>query len=173
MEIIPLESVRVAAPCHADWDRMQGDERARFCSSCEKHVYNLSGMTRGEAEALIQAHEGQLCVRFYRRADGTVLTDNCPVGLRKIRNAARRPLRWTGSILVMLLMPFATYAGAALLKSLNKNSDSTTGSGAIHLRQVQPFKAMQNVPPFDVILNAIDPDPIIYNVASQGALTTG
>ena len=78
---IPLENVRVAAPCSADWEQMRGDERARFCGQCQLNVYNLSGMTRQEAERLIASREGRLCVRFYRRADGTILTKNCPVGL--------------------------------------------------------------------------------------------
>jgi hypothetical protein len=47
-------------------------------------------MTRREAEALITKNEGRLCVHFYRRADGTVLTDNCPVGLRALRRRASR-----------------------------------------------------------------------------------
>ena len=47
----PLEQVRVAAPCPADWGKMVGDERMRYCDRCSLHVYNLSGMTRREAEA--------------------------------------------------------------------------------------------------------------------------
>src|SRR5438045_496198 len=78
----PLDGVRVAAPCPADWERMVGDERMRYCGQCNLHVYNLSGMARAEAEALITNAEGRLCVRFYRRAEGHVLTSNCPVGLR-------------------------------------------------------------------------------------------
>ncbi|HEX7289229.1 MAG TPA: carboxypeptidase-like regulatory domain-containing protein [Candidatus Angelobacter sp.] len=61
---------------------MAGDERVRFCSECTLNVYNLSEMTRREAEQLIATHEGRLCVRFYRRADGTIITQNCPRGLR-------------------------------------------------------------------------------------------
>ncbi|HEX7603018.1 MAG TPA: hypothetical protein VF316_15480, partial [Polyangiaceae bacterium] len=38
-----------------------------------------------EAEALLAGTEGERCIRLYRRADGTVLTDNCPVGLRRAR----------------------------------------------------------------------------------------
>src|SRR5918994_1843636 len=81
----PLDEVRVAAPCPADWGKMVGDERVRFCGSCELHVYNLSGMTRREAEALVTSAEGRLCVRFYRRPDGTILTRNCPVGLSALK----------------------------------------------------------------------------------------
>ncbi len=86
----PLEGVRVAAPCPADWDRMVGDERARFCDRCSLHVYNLSGMTRREAEALVTNAEGRLCVRYYSRPDGTILTQDCPVGLRAIRQKVTR-----------------------------------------------------------------------------------
>jgi hypothetical protein len=78
--IIPLDQIRVASPCRTSWDRMAGDGRVRYCGQCEKNVYNLSGMTRHEAEDLIARNEGRLCVRFFRRADGTVLTQDCPVG---------------------------------------------------------------------------------------------
>ena len=86
----PLERVRVAAPCKADWEKMVGDERVRYCDRCSLHVYNLSGMTRREAEALVTNAEGRLCIRYYRRADGTVLTRNCPVGLSALKRRAAR-----------------------------------------------------------------------------------
>ncbi len=84
----PLEHVKVAAPCPADWGKMVGDERVRYCNQCNLHVYNLSGMTRREAEALVTGAESRLCVRFYRRPDGTILTRNCPVGLSALRRRA-------------------------------------------------------------------------------------
>jgi|HubBroStandDraft_6_1064221.scaffolds.fasta_scaffold58086_2 hypothetical protein len=85
-----LDDVRVASPCTASWDAMSGDERARFCGECKKSVYNLSAMTRDEAERLLAEREGSICVRLYRRTDGTVITADCPVGLRKkrVRRAA-------------------------------------------------------------------------------------
>ena len=82
----PLAGVRVAAPCQADWNQMMGDERVRFCSECNLNVYNLSAMTRSEAETLIARSEGRLCVKFYRRRDGSIITQDCPVGLRAIRH---------------------------------------------------------------------------------------
>ncbi len=80
-----LDNVRIATPCSADWDDMAGDERVRFCGKCEKNVYNLSAMTRDQAEALLRAKEGRMCVRIYQRSDGTVLTSDCPVGVRRAR----------------------------------------------------------------------------------------
>lgn len=82
---INLEQISVAKPCPANWDEMSGDERVRHCGLCKMNVYNLSEMTRDEAEKLVQHREGRLCVQFYRRADGTVLTKDCPVGVARIR----------------------------------------------------------------------------------------
>jgi hypothetical protein len=77
-----LDNIRIAAPCSAEWANMTGDERVRHCNSCSKNVYNLSGMTRDEAETLLVEKEGQLCVRYYRRHDGTILTSDCARGKR-------------------------------------------------------------------------------------------
>ncbi len=75
-----LNDLRVANPCSADWAQMQGTDQVRHCNRCKLNVYNLSQMTEAAATALIVEKEGQLCVRFYRRADGTLLTRDCPVG---------------------------------------------------------------------------------------------
>lgn len=110
----PLDGVRVAAPCPADWSKMAGDERVRYCGECNLHVYNLSGMTRREAETLITNAEGRLCVRFYRRADGTVLTRNCPVGLRALK---RRVTRIASATLTAVL---GFFAGVGLNFGVNR-----------------------------------------------------
>ena len=85
-----LEDVRVASPCTASWEAMSGDERVRFCGQCGKNVYNLSALPRAEAERLLAEREGSICVRLYKRADGTVITADCPVGVRRkrVRRAA-------------------------------------------------------------------------------------
>jgi hypothetical protein len=80
-----LEDVRVASPCKASWEAMTGDDHVRFCGACEKNVYNLSAMTRDEATRLLAERDDRICVRLYRREDGTVLTADCPVGLRRKR----------------------------------------------------------------------------------------
>jgi hypothetical protein len=83
-----LDKVSVATPCPADWDRMVGGDRVRFCFQCELNVYNLSAMSRDDAESLIARTEGRLCVRFYRRKDGSIITGDCPVGLRALKRRA-------------------------------------------------------------------------------------
>ena len=80
-----LDRIRVASPCHEPWASMQGDDHVRHCDRCDRHVYDLSSLSRLEAERLVTEREGGVCVRFYRRADGTVLTADCPVGVRRRR----------------------------------------------------------------------------------------
>jgi hypothetical protein len=80
-----LNQVKVASPCHVAWSEMQGDDRTRYCKHCKLNVFNLSDMTDREAEALVREANGRLCVRYYQRADGTVMTRNCPVGLAAVR----------------------------------------------------------------------------------------
>jgi hypothetical protein len=80
--------IRVASPCRADWSRMVGDDRVRHCGDCKRYVYNLSAMTRAEAEALIGSLENAPCIRYYERADGTILFADCTV-LRSQRRRGR------------------------------------------------------------------------------------
>jgi hypothetical protein len=98
----PLNNINVASPCSADWNEMYGDNRKRFCGDCKLNVYNLSGMTRDQAEALIMNAEGRLCVRFYRRVDGSVITKDCPVGWAKVKHRTRVFAAAAASMLVAL-----------------------------------------------------------------------
>lgn len=97
---IDIDRMRVASPCHVGWDSMTGDDRARHCESCDRHVYNIVGLTRPEIESLVENTEGRLCVRMYQRPDATVLTEDCPVGLRLIR---KRVTTFAGAALSALL----------------------------------------------------------------------
>ena len=116
-----LDRLRVASPCSASWDDMKGDDRVRHCRLCQLNVYNLSAMDRAEAEALVRDREGRLCVRLFQREDGTVLTDNCPVGLR----AARRRLARVAAGIAAL---FTVIAGGGILAA--RGDGASPGSGA-------------------------------------------
>jgi Carboxypeptidase regulatory-like domain len=104
---VALENVRIASPCPTNWESMTGDERVRFCAECKLNVYNLSDMTRREAEQLITTHEGRLCVRFYRRPDGTIITQNCPRGLRVL---IQRVSRVAGAALSAMMIATSAFS---------------------------------------------------------------
>ncbi|MEP6788259.1 MAG: hypothetical protein ABJB40_07505 [Acidobacteriota bacterium] len=99
----PLTNIKIASPCQANWNEMFGDNRKRFCGDCKLNVYNLSGMTKDEAETLIMNAEGRLCVRFYKRADGSVITQDCPVGWAKLKQRTRVYATAAFSLLMALL----------------------------------------------------------------------
>ena len=106
--LINLHDIRVAAPCPADWNKMIGDERVRHCAECNLNVYNLSAMSEREVQKLIVASQGRLCTRFYRRADGTMLTQDCPRGLRAV---ARRVSRTVAAVLTAVMSVSFAVAG--------------------------------------------------------------
>ena len=94
-----LQRISIAAPCHERWEDMTGDDRTRHCGTCEQTIHNIAGMTEVESEALLRSAfsddgspKQHLCARIYRRADGTILTADCPVGLRALRAKTRRGL---------------------------------------------------------------------------------
>jgi len=80
-----IDRLRIATPCPISWEQMRGNDQVRFCDHCQLNVYNISELSKLEAQTLIASTEGRLCARLYRRADGTVLTKDCPVGLRALR----------------------------------------------------------------------------------------
>lgn len=83
--MLQLDRMRVASPCQVSWEQMTGDDRVRFCAECRLNVYNFAELTRTEAEELLHTAEGRICGRLYRRSDGTVITKDCPVGVRAAR----------------------------------------------------------------------------------------
>jgi hypothetical protein len=119
-----LDTIRIASPCTADWASMTGDERVRHCGQCDRKVYDLSEMTRQQAEALVFQAEGRLCARFYRRADGTILTADCPVGLARAR---ARVASW------------AARGAAALAAMITLAAAASPSRRGIALRDCEPF----------------------------------
>ena len=114
-----LDRIGVATPCRADWNAMTGDDKARFCRTCQKNVYNVALMSRDEAVALISEKEGNLCVRLSRRADGTLITNDCPVGQGKVRK--RRFAAVMALLAVLIPSPvarFMRHASAATLRAV-------------------------------------------------------
>jgi len=90
MKSSPLNHIKIASPCPADWNEMRGNKQKRFCTHCQLSVYNLSEMTERDAENLLFESEGKICVRLYRREDGTVITQNCPVGWQAVKQRVSR-----------------------------------------------------------------------------------
>lgn len=90
-----LNQIQIAKPCSASWEAMDGDDRRRMCAKCGLRVYNISSMTNQEANTWLETElaTGQrVCGRLFRRQDGTILTRDCPVGIRAVRLRVVRSL---------------------------------------------------------------------------------
>ncbi|MEW6732542.1 MAG: energy transducer TonB [Acidobacteriota bacterium] len=111
-----LNNVKVAAPCSMQWSEMTGNDQVRLCSQCNLNVYNLSAMTSEQAKELLRRTEGNLCVRFYQRSDGTVLTQNCPVGLKAIK---KRVAKWATAAASAILTFVVGVNSSTLYQSLS------------------------------------------------------
>lgn len=140
-----LDAVRVASPCNESWDAMVGDEHSRFCGRCEKSVYNLSSMTRAAAEALIVAREGKLCVRYYSRPDGTMLTADCPVGVRRKRVKVAVAAGAVAAMATGAMAAMAAYAGG-----------QATAVGKIAVQATEP-----RAPTPSTVVPQVTPAPVV------------
>lgn len=134
-----LDMVRVASPCPIKWETMAGDDRVRHCSQCNLHVFNLSAMTRDEAETLIQAKDGQLCARYYQRADGAVMTQDCP----EQRWLLRRRIAWGLGLFLTLWISLLGWLG---VRAWSQGED----------QYQSPFRRVE---PFRTVFEWLDPTP--------------
>jgi hypothetical protein len=132
-----LDRVEIASPCSASWDEMRGDERVRFCRQCKLSVFNISDMDGDEAEAFIGERtagrassatraskdaQARTCVRLFRREDGTVITKDCPVGVRALRQRLVRAVAAMAGLLVAMIG--GTLFGGALTRRLPGRLDT-------------------------------------------------
>lgn len=107
-----LDVIQIEDPCPVRFATMAGIGAVRHCSLCKENVYDLSQMTSQEAEELIYEGEGRLCVQFYQRADGTVVTKDCgPVRFAAARRAARWSMMMASGVVAALLAFVFAVAG--------------------------------------------------------------
>lgn len=83
----------LASPCRMSWDLMRGGDYVRCCGRCGNRVFDISDLGPDQARRLLQDTTG----RLHRRADGTLVERDCPVGRRK-----RRAVIWSTAAVVVL-----------------------------------------------------------------------
>ncbi len=165
-----LDNIEIASPCSASWDDMKGNFQVRDCSQCKLSVYNLSAMSRKEAEALIYEREGRLCVRLYRRADGTVISDNCPVALRKIRDSFRNVARLAAGALSFLLTISIVRAGNESTAAGNSCQPADVQAGAKPKgggHRMGRYVPVKGYKPIRQTTNGTQPRPFMGDITTQ------
>jgi hypothetical protein len=110
---------------------MRGNDSSRFCSHCRLNVFNIAEMTRPEAEELIRTKNGRLCVRYYRRADGTIATRECRS-------------RWRRNLVVTMSLFFASVVAMFGWLIWTSKGDDRFDNWMRQTRQTEPFATVLN-----------------------------
>jgi hypothetical protein len=90
--------LEIESPCSVPWERMAGNDRVRYCLTCDLNVYNLMDLEPAQIEAVVRKSGGRLCGRIYVRGDDTFTLRRCRGG-RARRGLAL--LLGLGALLVM------------------------------------------------------------------------
>ncbi|MDR3615456.1 MAG: hypothetical protein P4L53_17995 [Candidatus Obscuribacterales bacterium] len=128
-----LNDIQIASPCPVSWGDMAptSEDAKRFCGNCRKHVYSIDRLSANEARELILgacANNSSVCVRLFKRADGTIITDDCPVGLRRIRNTWRQLKTAVASAVLFIVA----------LPAVADDSNSKVGESPLFVKVVPP-----------------------------------
>lgn len=124
---------RIDKPCPANWDKMAGDEKHRFCEHCQLHVHNLSEMTTQEQVTFMKAPGERKCVIYSAPTNakpvdaGTWLTFQSATGWRK-------------AIAAMLAAAFSMFAASCrtTMGSPVAPGDSKATLGRVKITQNSP-----------------------------------
>lgn len=154
--------IKVASPCSEKWESMAGDERRRFCAKCQLHVHDLRSLSEAEATELLRGASGRLCGRVFQRADGTVLTKDCPVGVATLR---RR--------LVMSVVAVAALfvAVAGLVTEARTQSHHAAGPARIGDTLRSQFRAaresLRSTAIFGPLIDRLDPPMVVGKLVAM------
>jgi hypothetical protein len=96
-------------------------------------------MTEAEANELL-AHRGErLCGRIYRRADGTILTRDCPIGLRALRRRMWMLVGRTAAVIAFLVTGLAFARARSPERTFNPWSNAWSRGDAPVLRTIKQW----------------------------------
>lgn len=140
--------LEVASPCSERWESMTGDERKRFCAKCQLHVHDLRALSEAEVVDLLSNGTGRICGRVFRRADGTVLTKDCPVGVARLRRQA-----------ALVLVTVVSLVLAIVSVRPQRGSSEVHPSGTWKSRLVDAKEYLRGTSLFGALIDRLDPIP--------------
>lgn len=150
---MPLQ-LQIASPCREKWESMTGDDRVRHCAKCQMNVFNIASMSEPEVRAMLEATTGRVCGRIFRRADGTVLTKDCPVGVSMLR---RRLAMVVAASIALVLGVFGWRARSPRCAT---EPASRSFAGAVRARVETWEASLRTTRTFGPLIEWIDPAPV-------------
>jgi hypothetical protein len=72
-----IDKLGINSPCTADWNKMKGNDRIRYCEECKRYVHDFSRLPRRQVQDLIAASPGRICARLtYNEDDSVIFLDS-------------------------------------------------------------------------------------------------
>jgi hypothetical protein len=99
-----LTHIQLKFNCGANWDEMQQLNGCRFCSLCQKNVYDFTGSTREEYEQVLFENNNRVCGRF------TTKQTTMPAMVRPFW------IKWASA--AMILLGFNFWTGQAVAQKV-------------------------------------------------------
>lgn len=146
--------IKVASPCSEKWESMRGDERRRFCEKCQLHVHDLRSLSETEATELLRGASGRVCGRVFQRADGTVLTKDCPVGEATLR----RRMVMSVVAVAALFVAVAGLLNGARSRGFDDN-EAAPVADVLRSRFHAAKESLRSTALFGPLINRFDPSP--------------
>jgi hypothetical protein len=144
-----LDRICIAMPCSVDWNDMKGDNKVRLCGGCNKDVYNLSALSKKEAEEVL-SRPTLPCIQIARTKDGaivtedrTISTDETSSGTEEKSNPIRYFWSYGKTAVSAILSLIATLAPQWASAADEKNKPMLRGRPALITPQVkEPTKQL-------------------------------
>jgi hypothetical protein len=169
-QLAALASVEIASPCPMQWKDLDGDERKRFCRQCQQHVFNLEELTIDEVMVMLQeARRERVCMRFFRRADGTVVTRDCDSAFQVAKRVVARrmgtpadlgptrgPWQAIGGVVAVIVVTAGIWVSEAYAKHVRR-VESLGGSESV-TTHVKTFRASA---PAQEAIRPVGPPPAV------------
>lgn len=135
--------LQIARPCSMDWNTMSGDARKRFCAGCQKHVFNLSAMTEGEAKKFADETQGRECIAYVQADEGKIQTPN-PVERGLMWLTHRLPRM---AALLTVFLPAALAASTERREQIEKGMSEERTVQTSGKQKTEPQKPKEVLPP--------------------------
>lgn len=95
--------VRIPEPCHEDWNKMQPDDKGKFCGSCSKSVVDFSTKTDAEIKDILLANKDKHVCGHFKKTQ-----INRPLNFSVNFNELPKNMSTTKAFAVALFLAFGT-----------------------------------------------------------------
>lgn len=109
--------IRIPEPCHEDWNKMQPDDKGKFCGSCCKSVVDFSNKTDEEIRTILIEYKDQKVCGHFKKSQ-----IDRPLNIRLNFNDLPKNVSTTKAFAIALFLVFGS-----ILFSCTDHSGKTVG----------------------------------------------